>query len=262
MFDHIITCPWKNGQSKNGVQNGAFEMKSYIQEKHTNLEYIDIIDNNQSNEVYHFDVFKKHSKCLGNTLCIGGDHSVAIGSVLASLTKNKSSCLIWIDAHPDINTFKSSASGNLHGMPLSFITGLENSWSWVNSLNFLKFEHLFYFGIRDIDDFELTIIQRNNVKILSSVTEICDIFNHYENIHISFDVDSLDPSCMSSTGTSVENGIDLSEIIYMLNYLKENKSYKNKILNLDIVEYNPNIGSDFEKIKSKETIGRIIDSLF
>jgi len=265
MFDDIITCPWKFGQSKDGVQNGALEIKKYIQEKFYDIDfknYIDVKYKNNSNEEYHKEIFEQHSKCIGNTLCIGGDHSVAIGSVLASLSKNKSTCLIWIDAHPDINTFESSKSGNIHGMPLSFITGLEDGWSWVNSLNFLKFENLFYFGIRDIDSFEYNIIKSNKIKILENVSDICNICHNYDHIHISFDVDSLDPSYMASTGTKVEHGIELSEIIYMINYIKDNICTKTTTLNFDIVEYNPSIGSEFEKLKAKETINQIINSLF
>ena len=263
MFDNIITCPWKFGQSKDGVENGALDIKNYIKEKCSGFDfnYIDINCQNNSNKEYHNEIYVQHSKCKGNTLCIGGDHSIAIGSVLASLSKIKSTCVIWIDAHPDINTFESSSSGNIHGMPLSFITGLENKWTWVNSLNYLKFEHLFYFGIRDIDSFENHIIKSKKIKILQSVSDICNICHEYDNIHISFDVDSLDPSYMSSTGTKVEHGIELSEIIYMINYIKDIICNKNKTFNFDIVEYNPNIGSEVEKIKSKETINLIIDSL-
>ena len=262
MFDTIITCPWKRGQSKDGVDKGAHEILEYIKLKQFELKYIDIPDCNESNELYNKKLYEQHLKCIGNTLCIGGDHSIAIGSVLSSLSKNKSSCVIWIDAHPDIHTLSSSASGNIHGMPLSFITGLENGWKWVNSLNFLDFDHLYYFGIRDIDDFELKLIKSKNIQILNSVTDIFDVCNKYDNIHISFDVDSIDPYYISSTGTSVEHGIELSEIIFMNEHIKDNIAYKNKTINFDIVEYNPKIGSDFEKINSKKSIEKLVDSLF
>ena len=197
-------------------------------------------------------------------LVISGDHSSAAGTI-AGLKKsypNHRIGVIWIDAHPDIHTLSSSKSGNIHCMPLSFITGLENGWKWVNSLKFLKFDDLYYFGIRDIDDFELKVIKYRNIEILKSVSDICDICEKYDNIHISFDVDSIDPFYISSTGTVVEHGIELSEIIFMNHYIKDNIDYKNKTINFDIVEYNPTIGSDFDKSVSKKNIKLIIDSLF
>ena len=123
----------------------------------------------------------------------------------------------------------------------------------------MKFEHLYYFGIRDIDQFEYKTIKSNKITVLKNINEICNVCHKYENIHISFDVDSLDPSHMYSTGTRVENGIDLSEIIFLIKYIKD---YISSTVNLDIVEYNPNIGSELEKEISKETINLIIDSLF
>lgn len=262
MFDNIITCPWKRGQQKDGVDIGATEITKYIKSLFCDKKYINIQDSDESNESYNYKLYEAHLNCIGNTLCIGGDHSIAIGSVLSSLSKSKSTCVIWIDAHPDIHTLSSSKSGNIHGMPLSFITGLENGWNWVKSLNFLKFEHLYYFGIRDIDEFELNIIKSNNIKVLKNVNDVCDVCDNYDNIHISLDVDSIDPSYISCTGTKVEYGIELSEIIYMNEYIKGNPNYKGKTINFDIVEYNPTIGSDSEKSVSKKNIELLVDSLF
>ena len=261
MFDNIITCPWKYGQSKDGVDIGSYEITEYIKSNFKDKNYIELSDHGESTELYNKKLYEQHLNCAGNTLSIGGDHSIAIGSVLSSLSKKKT-CVIWIDAHPDIHTLSSSKSGNIHCMPLSFITGLENGWKWVNSLKFLKFDDLYYFGIRDIDDFELKVIKYRNIEILKSVSDICDICEKYDNIHISFDVDSIDPFYISSTGTVVEHGIELSEIIFMNHYIKDNIDYKNKTINFDIVEYNPTIGSDFDKSVSKKNIKLIIDSLF
>merc|ERR1712062_561253 len=113
---------------------------------------------------YHQELFKARIKCYDNTLVAGGDHSVAIGSLLGSLhefeetkpTVNSRLGVIWIDAHADINTLESSESGNVHGMPLAFITGIDRSWNWVNDLDLkLDFSDLYYWGIRDIDNAEI-----------------------------------------------------------------------------------------------------------
>ena len=264
MFDNIITCNWENGQTKYGVNYGATEIKDYIYNKFLDFDYRNYIDIDHStllNEEYHKKVYDENINVIGNTLCIGGDHSIAIGSVLSSLSKNKDTCVIWIDAHPDIHTFDSSSSKNIHGMPLSFITGLENKWSWTDKLNKLNFKNLFYFGIRDIDDFELNIIEKYKIRVLQNIDEIKSIFADYNSIHISFDVDSLDPSYMPSTGTRSDFGIELSEILYLFGNIKDKFLY-NKLVNFDIVEYNPSIGTESDKQTSKENIKLIIDSLF
>ena len=268
MFDNILTCKWKYGQDKDGVQNGASEIKNYIQSKFQNFDFRNYVDmretkSDDTNESYHEKVYLLHKQCVGNTLCIGGDHSVAIGSVLSSLEKsNDSTCVIWIDAHPDIHTLTTSSSANIHGMPLSFITGIEKSWFWTQKLKKLEFKNLFYFGIRDIDEFEEEVIKQEKIRVLKNINDICTICHKYENIHISFDVDSLDPSYMHSTGTQCESGIEITEILCLFNYLKKNICWNEKTINLDIVEYNPQIGSEIQKNISKISIEKIVDSLF
>jgi arginase family enzyme len=101
-------------------------------------------------------------------LLIGGDHSVSSSSVLASLQNYPDLHVMWIDAHPDINTYKSTVSGNTHGTPLSVCTGLEKThWASRIDLKMLTFDRLIYVGIRDIDDYEQEIIDQHKVKHFS-----------------------------------------------------------------------------------------------
>ena len=99
-----------------------------------------------------------------------------------------------------------------------------------------------------------------NISVLSNVNEILSIIDKYDNIHISFDVDSIDPQYMYSTGTVSENGIDLSEIMYLFNKILLFQSIKT--INMDIVEYNPFIGTEQEQNVSLKTMKSLIDSLF
>ena len=145
---------------------------------------------------------------------IGGDHSVASSSVLASLQKFRNLHVIWIDAHPDIHTYTSSVSGNKHGTPLSVCTGLEKThWASRLSLKQLPFDRLIYVGIRDIDDFEAEMIKKHNIRHYTPQQAI-DFMRENSNlpIHISFDVDALDPMYISSTGPRVENGLHPDEV--------------------------------------------------
>ena len=98
--------------------------------------------------------------CQNKKINIGGDHSMAIATVADSLNRVPPGKLkvIWFDAHPDINTYKSSISKNYHGMPLGYLTGLCKSHYFPFITNYLNFENLLYIGIRDIDEYEKKII--------------------------------------------------------------------------------------------------------
>ena len=257
-FQNLLVCPWNKGQDKDGVQDGAY-MLNYLINQSINLN-TNVIKNNTSCEFYSKLIYDSILTYNGNNLIVGGDHSISIGSTLASINQtDKKTCVIWIDAHPDINTLSSSFTGNIHGMPLSFITGLENSWKWTQQLKKLDFKDLYYFGIRDIDPFEKDLIIKHNISVLNNINEIIDVIKKYDNIHISFDVDSLDPSYMYSTGTKFENGIELSEII---DFFKQLHKINGKTFNIDIVEFNPYIGNQHEKTVSLNNLNLILNSLF
>ena len=183
-------------------------------------------------------------------MIIGGDHSLALGSVLSSINKinsvkeqkNSNMAVVWCDAHPDINTFDSSLTKNFHGMPLGFATGLDNKkkmWEWLNECNKLDFKDLYYVGIRDIDKYEQEIIDKYNIKVTNCHKELQKYLEKYENIHFSLDVDSLDPSVISSTGTPVENGLSLAELYNIIDVVK-----KKNMIGIDIVEFNPYLSKD------------------
>lgn len=260
MFENILVCPWKNGQQKNGPQNGAYYIANLVKSSFNFKRYTLIEDEDEiSNEEYHKLIFYEKSKFSKNTLTIGGDHSIAIGSVLSTLSEDSDTCVIWIDAHPDIHTVDSSYSKNFHGMPLSFITGKEKLWSWTHKLNKLPLNNLYYFGIRDIDKYELQFIKNNNISILNDIHQLCNILNNYKTVHISFDVDSLDPEYMKSTGTLCDGGIPLEEIIDLFKYL--NKISNSKNIHMDICEYNPLIGNEDDKYISCTTINKILNTL-
>ena len=212
-ISNILYAPWRYGQRKGGVDEGAQRIQSIVNDlvsnshgslsPHSHTVFI----NDNDNEQYHHELYKARCKCYDNTLVAGGDHSVAIGSLLGSLrefeeTKPSADSklgVIWIDAHADINTLESSESGNVHGMPLAFVTGIDRSWQWVNEVNLcLEFSDLYYWGIRDLDNFEIDTIDRYGIKVLSDAEEAMAIIDdsRYGRIHTSLDIDGLDPrSC-------------------------------------------------------------------
>ena len=117
-----------------------------------------------------------------------------------------------MDAHADINTYEASLTKNYHGMPLSFACGVDKTFPWVNQLKTLPLENLIYYGIRDLDDYEKIFISEKNIKVVKVEDDFTEIFKwlkegEFDVIHMSFDVDAIDPVYIPSTGTTAPNGI-------------------------------------------------------
>jgi arginase len=186
-------------------------------------------------------------------LCIGGDHSMALGTIagIASHCKKENLKLgvIWIDAHADMNTDETSPSGNIHGMPLAAALGLGHS-SLVDFYNInpkLKPENCVLIGIRSIDleekenimklkipvytmtDIDKSGIYRIIVKVLKQFQERVD------HIHVSFDLDSVDPSIAPGVGTPVPGGLNYREAHLLMESIAECGCMSS----LEITEVNP-----------------------
>lgn len=124
-----------------------------------------------SEEVY------AHAKEGRLVLTLGGDHSVAIGTVTGSAKAirerlNREIALIWVDAHADINTPEVSDSGNIHGMPVAFASGLakddkEEYFGWIKEDMLLNVKKLVYIGLRDVDKAEKQMLRENGIKAFS-----------------------------------------------------------------------------------------------
>lgn len=250
---NIIYFPHKLGQLKNGLQNSLNILKSIINKPINVVKCDNSIKD--SNLYKNLDNLYKINKLHKKKINIGGDHSMAIPTVAESLNKHHNLKVLWFDAHPDINTYQQSKSKNIHGMPLAYLTGIDKDYRFEYIKNNLKFENLLYIGIRDIDKFENDIILKNNIKYITadnfnqkpqkSLKKILD-FCKNDPIHLSFDVDCIDPLYMPCTGTPVKNGLNLEATKLILN----NICYKN-IINIDITELNFKIGT---QIQQKTTI--------
>lgn len=110
-------------------------------------------------------------------LTLGGDHSIAIGTIGGSAKAlrerlGREVAVIWVDAHADINTPETSGSGNVHGMPVAFLTGLatedrDEYFGWLQEENRLSLRKLVYIGLRDVDPGEKRILRENGIKAFS-----------------------------------------------------------------------------------------------
>jgi arginase len=190
-------------------------------------------------------------------LCIGGDHSMALGTIagISSYCKRKGLKLgvIWIDAHTDMNTEESTPSGNIHGMPLAASLGLGNE-KLVNLYGFspkLEPQNCALIGIRSIDDAEKKSIKKMKIPI-STMADIdktgiyrimVRILKHFresvDHIHISFDVDSVDPGIASGVGTPIPGGLSYREAHLVMESIAECGCMSS----LEIAEVNPILDS-------------------
>ncbi|XXH02081.1 Arginase, catabolizes arginine to ornithine and urea [Hypoxylon texense] len=211
-----------------------------------------------------------HAKEGRMVLTLGGDHSIAIGTIAGTAKAvrerlGREMAVIWVDAHADINTPETSGSGNIHGMPVSFLTGLSKEekpeyFGWLKPDHLVNVRKLVYIGLRDVDPGEKRILRENGIKAFS----MFDIDRHGIGrvvemalahigsdtpIHLSFDVDALDPMWAPSTGTPVRGGLTLREG----DYICESVHLTGSLVAVDLVEVNPSLASEVE-LGAHETV--------
>jgi len=271
----IIGAGYIGGQPIRGTEKTPLMFKKML-----TRDFIDIgnvISNEEDNN--HENI--KHSEHVGSMneriyrqiksteydklLTVGGDHSIAIGTIMA-VTEYRKPLVVWVDAHADINTNRTTNSGNIHGMPLSFLLGLNDQiipgFEWTSKR--LEPEDIIYIGLRDVEDGEKEIIERYKIKnytmdtirergIKDIIDEIIEYSVNYETIHLSFDIDSIDPEIIKSTGTRVNSGLDIDDVFLLCNSLRKT----NKLDTMDLVELNPLIGN-VEEISFSFLIGSMI----
>lgn len=204
---------------------------------------------NNFNEELYFQVL---SSINNNNLplVLGGDHSIAIASALASIKKHVNLGIIWFDAHGDFNTFETTASGNIHGLPLAVLCNYEKKLlATFHKGSFYNPKNTVLVGARDIDkpgelnnlkNAGVTIFTTDDIKdlgmdyVYTKAFEIAS--NGTQGIHISYDLDVIDPNIAPGVSIPAKDGINLEEAYCFVDYILKNKE---KIKSIDLVEFNP-----------------------
>lgn len=272
----IIGFPMDLGADRRGVDMGPSALRiAGLQAKLEALGYkvedngdikIEIMERQKikNPKLKYLDEILKTSKLLaekiekvlekGNfPLCIGGDHSMALGTIsgIASYCKKRKMRLgvIWIDAHSDMNTDETSPSGNIHGMPLAALLGLGCD-ELVNILGFspkLHPENCALIGIRSIDETEKLNIKKlkvpiytmNDIDKLGIHRIIAKVLKQFrekvDHIHISFDLDSVDPLVAPGVGTPIPGGLSYREAHLLMETIAECGCMSS----IEIAEVNP-----------------------
>ena len=182
-------------------------------------------------------------------IALGGDHSIAIGTI-AGLTQHKQRLgVIWVDAHADMNTPATSPSGNIHGMALAVSLGLGDTrfTSIGGKKPKLQPERVVLVGVRSLDEGEKQIIRSHRItcftmhdidrlgmsRVMEEAIHIASLDS--DGVHVSFDIDSVDPREAPGTGTPVRGGLNYREAHLAMELL-----YKAHIVtSADFVEVNP-----------------------
>jgi len=186
-------------------------------------------------------------------LVLGGDHSISVGTVsaiaAASRREGKRVGLLWVDAHGDINTPETSPSGNIHGMPVAALLG--EGPPELTSIGGegpkLDPRNVAMVGIRSLDDGEKVRLKRYGVQVhtmsqvdrqgIESVMKeaLARVSDGTDRVHVSFDLDALDPEVAPGVGTPVKGGLDYREAHFLMEILSDS----GLMTSLEVVEANP-----------------------
>jgi arginase len=276
---HIIGVPLDLGGSRRGVDMGpsAFRIAG-LGERITALGYTvtdkgdlpapipETQDQRDEQKKYIRDIARVCQKLYQTSLMsleegamplvLGGDHSLAAGSVGAAAEWAKKNGglpigLLWVDAHGDMNTPATSLSGNVHGMPLASLLGPEpNELSRLGGFSPKVLPaHTVIIGVRNLDEREKVAVRESHVHVftikeidrqgIASVVEqaVALAGNGTAGIHVSFDMDVCDPQIAPGVGTPVKGGLDYREAHMLMEIVADS----GLLTSLDMVEVNPTL---------------------
>jgi arginase len=266
----ILGVPMDMGQSRRGVDMGPSAIRyAGLQEHLQRLGYtvydcgnldvpvVEEVTEREPNARYVEAVaevcnriYQEILTCMAEddfAIVLGGDHSISIGSI-AAMARRRPTGVIWVDAHGDFNTPETSPSGNVHGMPVAALIG-QGAPSLVNvgyAGAKLQPSQIVMIGVRDLDPEERARLAESHISVFT-MTEIdehgiaevtrraLDRLNFMDVLHVSLDMDALDPEDAPGVGTPVRGGISYREAHLLMEIL----AHSGKVRSLDIVEINP-----------------------
>jgi len=178
---------------------------------------------------------------------LGGDHSISIGTI-GGITDQRDTGVLWIDAHGDFNTSETSTSGNVHGMALASLIG-NGEPELVNIGRKgakLKPQNVVLIAVRNLDPKEQQLLKTSNIKVYTmrdidelGISEVAHRaikhLSHLPDIHVSLDMDSIDPMYAPGVGTPVNGGITYREVHLFMEIVADSCS----LSSMDLVEINP-----------------------
>lgn len=178
---------------------------------------------------------------------LGGDHAISVGTI-GGITHDQPAGVIWIDAHGDFNTMETSDSGNIHGMALALLTG--NGLDALVNLGRpgpkIKPADVVLIGVRQLDMDERRLLKNSGIHVftmrdideqgISSIAhQALNRLIHLRHVHVSLDMDGIDPDDAPGVGTPVSGGLTYREAQLLMEIIADSK----RLISMDIVEINP-----------------------
>lgn len=263
----FIEAPVYQGQKHFGVSLGPSFLRQVLADQSFQFDFLPLVQP-QSVRNIHTSIYEELSYLTERearrnklTFVAGGDHSLSIGSIQGLLRYNPNLKVLWIDAHGDVNTTASSITNSFHGMPLSFLLGIDpffQQTDWFEET--LKPENLIYVGLRDLDTAEKIFLDRLNIQHYSAAQfrhSPTKIINEIKNtlaenhVHISLDADAFDPVIAPSTGVPVNEGLHFKDV----ENLVENVLKVANVNSFEFVELNPQIFSQTNDVFKTAQLG-------
>jgi len=245
-YQHIKEKLKGSGLSIEDLGNVDCNSRDLLQIGNLKLKYLDeIVQIAEKSAKKVFEVIKRDDKII----VLGGDHSISLGAISgASAALNGDLGLIYCDAHGDMNTDKSTLTGNIHGMHLASLMGFGNkrlTSIYDDSIKIIT-ENLLHIGANDLDHAEVEFIKKERLRCYSIFDVLSDglaplfkmineLQSRVKNIWVSLDLDVIDSVYAPGAGMPNKAGLSYREITTIARYIGE----RCNVIGLDIVEYNP-----------------------
>lgn len=263
----FIEAPVYQGQKHFGVSLGPGFLRQSLLDQHFKFDFLPLVSR-QSAHCVQASIYEELSYLTEResrrgqlTFVAGGDHSLSIGSIQGLLRKNPNLKVLWIDAHGDVNTTASSITQSFHGMPLSFLLGIDpffQKTGWFEEQ--LKPENLIYFGLRDLDLAEKKFLDTLKIQhysadevLAGSENIICQIQTQLagHDVHISLDADAFDPAVAPATGVPVQNGLQFRDVENLVEKVLD----ISQVNSFEYVELNPQIFKSYDDVFKTAQVG-------
>lgn len=264
---NYIVAPLWYGAYKKGPEVGALRLADLFKEEgwsEQSFVSVPIVGPGEDHFMPFFDAIDKVNSNISDAvfsalssgnkvITIGGDHAISWGSISGVLKHNPEVGVIYLDAHGDCNISERSASHHIHGMHMAYLMGFgEDKYVGRYTENLLPVENILYVGARSLDPYEIELINKHGISritcdVINSTTLealdiISDFMSRFKQIHVSLDIDVLDPSIAPGTGVPEVGGMTEEALHEVLDFIL---TKSNQVKSLDLVEYNPLL--DMEK---------------
>lgn len=257
---NYIAVPQWYGACKKGTEAGALRLAEIFKEEgigEYSKMYVSDDDIGDDTLMPYFPVIDDVNRTLCEAvysalsvgikvITLGGDHSVSWGSIAGALEFNPEVGVIYLDAHGDCNIAERSQSHHIYGMHMAYLMGFgSDEYVGRYTRNILPINNVLYVGARSLDPYEVELINRFGISRIPSdvinsdmdyALEMVTMFmTNFGQIHVSLDIDVLDPSIAPGTGVLETGGISEGTLYELLDLILS----WDKVDSIDLVEYNP-----------------------